>query len=517
MPLTHNINQTCKGQHTAKNSKAIRAIFENQIRDKENRIILQKIARQAMLDKGFIPDFPAEVIAEINNLRNPLEDSGQIPDLRHLLWCSIDNDDSRDLDQLSVAVPSDNGNIKILVAIADVDSYVKKGSAIDRHAQHNTTTVYTSAEIFSMLPEILSTDLTSLNYNTDRLAIIFEMLVAEDGSVNKSDIYRGLVRNYAKLAYNSTSKWLDKTEEAPENIKQVKGLEENIRQQYVASLRLKKLRDSKGALKFERIQSRPIFNGDKLEMIKVEKTNSSKEMIENFMVSVNGISARYLNSKNFPSVRRVVRKPKRWNRIVEIALAQGYTLVEEPNSKELDNFLIWAKAKNPSQFADLSLSIIKLLGPGEYVVEIPGGESMGHFALGVKDYSHSTAPNRRYPDVLTQRLLKACIADKDIPYQAEELMDIAQHCTEMENLSKKVERQVEKSTYIILLEERIGEVFEAIVTGASNKATWLRLMNPPVEGRLINPSKGIDVGDILKVRLVDTDLELSHIDFEEIN
>lgn len=489
----------------------------NQVRDKESRIILQKIAREAMINKGFIPDFSAEVINELNNLKNPLENIEEVQDLRNLLWCSIDNDDSRDLDQISVAVPDQNNNIKILVAIADVDSYVKKDSAIDRQARHNTTTVYTSAEIFSMLPEKLSTDLTSLNYDTDRLAIVFEMSIDEGGSVTQSDIYRGLVRNYSKLEYNGTSRWLDKNEEAPESIKAIKGLEENIRLQYVASLRLKKLRDSKGALKFERIQSRPIFNGDKLEMIKIEKTNSSKEMIENFMVSVNGISARYLNSKNFPSVRRVVRTPKRWNRIVEIAKSQGYTLTEEPDSKELDNFLIWSKAKDSSQFADLSLSIIKLLGPGEYVVEIPGGETLGHFALGVKDYSHSTAPNRRYPDVLTQRLLKACMSDKDIPYHNEELADIAHHCTEMENLSKKVERQVEKSTYIILLETKIGQEFEAIVTGASNKATWVRLMDPPVEGRLINPSRDIDVGDKMIVKLIDTDLEKGYIDFQELN
>ena len=488
--------------------------------DNESSIlILQKIARKAMLERGLIPDFPPEVIREINLITQPAMERGKsIIDLRNLLWCSIDNDNSRDLDQLTVAVNTPDGITKMLVAIADVDVLVKKNSALDIHASHNTTSIYTSVQIFPMLPEKLSTDFTSLNYNSDRLSMVFEMIIAQDGSIQSANIYRALVHNHAKLAYNSVSAWLEGKSFIPEAIKKVKGLDENIRQQYGIAQKLRSFRNSNGALNFDRKKSTPIFEDNKLQFIESEKNTSSKDMIEDFMIAVNGVSARYLASKNFPSIRRVVRTPKRWNRIVELASLQQYDLPEEPNSKSLDDFLIWSKTNDPEHFPDLSLSIIKLLGPGEYVVEVPGDASMGHFGLAVKDYSHSTAPNRRYPDIITQRLLKSAISgDLTSPYTNQELIAFAEHCTDAENSSKKVERQVEKSTYILLLESRIGEEFEAIITGLSGKGSWIRLLNPPVEGKLMSATKGIDVGDKLKVVLVNTDIERGFIDFEEAN
>lgn len=486
----------------------------SEINYKDNFLVLQRIAREAMIDRGLIPDFPPEVIDEVNKIQSPAQDNSVI-DLRNLLWCSIDNEDSNDLDQLSVAVKTPEGDIKILVAIADVDALVKKGSEIDLHASKNTATVYTPVKIFSMLPEKLSTNFTSLNYQEDRLAVVFEMSINEDGSLKESNIYRATVRNYAKLAYNNVSAWLDGQIDIPDKISKVNGLAENIKQQYQVAKKMKEFRDKNGAINFERIKAYPVFTDSKIELIQLDRNNGSKAMIEDFMISVNGIAARYLKANNYPSVRRVVRTPKRWNRIVEIATTKGYSLSVEPDPKALDQFLIWAKNNDPENFSELSLSILKLLGPGEYVVEIPGGESIGHFGLALKDYSHSTAPNRRYPDVLTQRLLKSALTKSGSPYTDEELEILTKHCTDAENASKKVQRQVEKSAYIILFQSKIGNEFDSIVTGSSSKGTWIRLLNYPVEGKLANPSKGTDVGDKVRVRLVYTNVEKGFIDFKE--
>jgi exoribonuclease-2 len=486
--------------------------------DGQHRSILQGIARRAMLEKGLVPDFPPQALAELGGIHGPAtraEESTR--DLRNLLWCSIDNDDSRDLDQLTVAESGPGGTdgvVKVLVAIADVDAVVRKQSALDDHARQNTTSVYTVAEIFPMLPEKLSTDLTSLNHESDRLAVVIEMVVAADGSLQSSDLYQAMVRNRAKLAYHSVAAWLEGNGPMPQAIGTVGGLDENLRLQDRVARKLKALRHLHGALDLETIEARPVFDGDELKDLKADKENRAKDIIEDFMIAANGVTARYLASKKFPSLRRVVRTPKRWDRIVELAAERGSTLPGEPDAKALEQFLVTAKAADPLRFPDLSLSVIKLLGAGEYVVELPGDSAAGHFGLAVKDYAHSTAPNRRYPDLITQRLLKAAVAGRSLPYQNDELAALAQHCTEAEDAAKKVERQVTKSAAAMLLESRIGEQFDAIVTGASDKGTWVRLLQPPIEGRLESGFEGLDVGHRLRVQLVRTDVERGYIDFK---
>jgi len=485
--------------------------------DRQHRSILQRIARRVMMERGLLPDFSAQALSELNGIHEAatsIETSTR--DLRNLAWCSIDNDDSRDLDQLTVAEAMPGGVVKILVAIADVDAVVKKQSALDDHAEHNTTSVYTAAQIFPMLPEKLSTDITSLNFESDRLAIVIEMLIAEDGSLKSSDIYRAMVRNRAKLAYNSVAGWLDGSGPMPQVINTVNGLDENLRLQDRIARKLKSLRHEHGALDLETIEAHPVFDGDEIKDLAVEKRNAAKDIIEDFMIAANGVTARYLAAKKFPSLRRVVRIPKRWDRIIELASEHNFTLPQEPNSKALDEFLLSAKSADPLRFPDLSLSVIKLLGAGEYVVELPGENSAGHFGLAVKDYSHSTAPNRRYPDLITQRLVKTAMAEGSMPYTIDELETLAKHCTENENAAKKVERQVGKSAAAMVLESKINQQFDAIVTGASSKGTWVRLLHPPIEGRLVSGFEGLDVGHRCRVQLLHTDLERGFIDFKKI-
>ncbi|MHB8520465.1 MAG: RNB domain-containing ribonuclease [Limisphaerales bacterium] len=485
--------------------------------NRPHRSILQRIAHRAMLEKGLVPDFPPAALAELDGIHGPVTRTGESTrDLRNLLWCSIDNDDSRDLDQLTVAEAMPDGAAKILVAIADVDALVKKRSALDDHAWQNTTSVYTVAETFPMLPEKLSTDLTSLNLESDRLAIVIEMILAGDGSLQRSDLYPATVRNRAKLAYNSVAGWLEGKGPMPPAIGTVRGLDENLRLQDRVALKLKALRHLHGALDLETIEARPVFDGDALKDLAAETRNRAKDLIEDFMIAANGVTARYLASKQFPSLRRVVRTPKHWDRIVELAAERGSPLPREADAKALEQFLVAAKAADALRFPDLSLSVIKLLGAGEYVVELPGGSVAGHFGLAVRDYAHSTAPNRRYPDLITQRLLKAALAGRSVPYENDELAALATRCTEEEDAAKKVERQVKKSAAAILLESRIGEQFDAIVTGASDKGTWVRLLHPPIEGRLESGFEGVAVGHKLRVQLVRTDVERGYIDFKRV-
>ena len=485
--------------------------------DKQHRALLQRIAHRVMLERGLVPDFPSGAIAELDAIRAAASSTDSAHrDLRSLLWCSIDNDDSRDLDQLTVAESLPGGATKVLVAIADVDALVKKGTALDDHARQNTTSVYTVAEIFPMLPEKLSTDLTSLNLDSDRLAVVIELVIAGDGSLQSSDVYQATVRNRAKLAYNSVAAWLEGTGPAPEGIGKVAGLDQNIRLQDGAAQKLKALRHTHGALNLETIEARPVFDGDILKDFEAETMNRAKDIIADFMIAANGVTARFLASKNFASIRRIVRTPKRWDGIVDIASKQGFKLPAEPDPKALEQFLVTAKAKDPLRFPDLSLSVIKLMGPGEYILEPPGGISPGHFGLAVKDYSHSTAPNRRFPDLITQRLLKSASAGSKAPYSNDELNTLANHCTQEEDAAKKVERQVEKSAAAMLLESRIGEQFDALVTGASEKGTWVRILQPPVEGRLVTGFEKLDVGHTLRVQLVRTDVEKGYIDFKKV-
>jgi VacB/RNase II family 3'-5' exoribonuclease len=485
--------------------------------DKEHRAILRRIARRAMLERGLLPDFSSEALAELAKIAaSTVTGSEQVRDLRDLLWASIDNDDSRDLDQLTVAEAMPGNQVKILVAVADVDSIVKNGLAIDGHARYNTTSVYTAAMIFPMLPEELSTDLTSLNFNEDRLAIIIEMVIGADGSLRDSDIYQAHVRNHAKLAYNSVGAWLEGKGGIPDAVAAVKGLDENLRVQDRIAQSMKNLRHLQGALSLETVEAKPVFDGPEIRDLEVQEKNRATELIEDFMIGANGVTARYLTSKNFPSLRRVVRTPKRWERIVDLAGERGFKLPYNPDAKTLEEFLAKEKAADPLRFPDLSLSVIKLMGPGEYVAEFPGETAPGHFGLAVGDYAHSTAPNRRYPDLITQRLLKAALEQGPAPYMNDDLEQLGKHCTEQENAAKKVERQVGKSAAALLLESRIGERFDAIVTGAAPKGTWARLLNPPVEGRVVHGFKGIDVGQRIQVQLVHTDVEQGFIDLRRV-
>jgi len=490
--------------------------------DKQHRAILQGIAQRAMLERGLLPDFSAQALAELGRIQasatmngEPVGDPFGIRDMRDLLWASIDNDDSRDLDQLTVAEAIPGDKVKILVAVADVDSLVENGSAIDEHARHNTTSVYTAARIFPMLPEKLCTDLTSLNFNEERLSIVVEVVMGADGSQQDSDIYRARVRNHAKLAYNSVAAWLEGNGSLPQAIAAVNGLDENLRLQDKVAQSMKNFRHVHGALSLETIEAKPIFDGDQIRDLQVEEKNRAKEIIEDFMIAANGVTARYLSSRKFPSIRRVVRTPKRWERIVEIAEEHGVKLPDNPDSRVLEEFLVKERAADPLRFPDLSLSIIKLMGPGEYAAELAGNTPPGHFGLAVRDYAHSTAPNRRYTDLITQRLLKAAIEARAWPYSKDELDVLAKHCTEEEDAANKVERQVGKSAAALLLESRIGERFDAIVTGASSKGTWVRLLTLPVEGRLVHGFEGMDVGHRLRVQLIFTDVERGYIDFRK--
>jgi len=480
-----------------------------------NRITLQRIARKAMIARGLDPDFPESVLAELKELANqPINKTEVTRDMRDKIWCSVDNDDSLDLDQLSYAEQLPDNKVRVFVAIADVNAMVHSQSNIDIHASHNTTSVYTVAEIFPMLPEKLSTDLTSLRYNADRYAFVIEMVVGDDGAVEQSDVYTAIVKNYAKLAYNSLGFWLEGTGPIPSEINNVEGLAENIKLQDRSAQKMKELRYKHGALNLETIEARPVFDGDTLSEMRVEQKNRAKDLIEDFMIASNGSTARFLTGKNFPSIRRVVRVPKQWERIVELASEHGFSLPEIADSKSLSEYLNFFKQKDPDHFTDMSLSVLKLLGSGEYILEKPGDTEEGHFGLAVKDYTHSTAPNRRYPDLVTQRLLKAAISGKPVPYSMEQLEQIAKNCTVKEDDVKKVERQVEKSANAILMQSRIGEVFNAIVSGASPKGTWIRLLNPHVEGKLVKGFNGLKVGQKLKARLTEINVEEGFIDFE---
>jgi ribonuclease R len=488
--------------------------------DKQHRAILLSIARKAMLERGLLPDFSTAVLAELDRIQAPASVIGEsagdpsgIRDLTDLPWASIDNDDSRDLDQLTIAETLPGDSVKIRVAVAEVDALVKDGSAIDGHARLNTTSVYTAAKIFPMLPEKLSNGLTSLNLDEERLAVVVDMAIGADGSLRNSDIYRARVRNRAKLAYNSVAAWLEGNGPVPAGISAVNGLTDNLRVQDRVAQSLKNLRHVQGALSLETIEAKPVFEGDQIRDLEVERKNRAKEIIEDFMIATNGVTARYLAAKKFPSIRRVVRTPKRWDRIVELAREHRFRLPDDPDPSALDEFLAKEKAADPLRFPDLSLAVIKLLGAGEYIAERPGDTAPGHFGLAVEDYTHSTAPNRRYTDLITQRLLKAAMAGQAAPYSYAGLDVLAKHFTAEEDAANKVERQVGKSAAALLLESRIGERFEAIVTGASQKGTWARLLAIPVEGRVVRGFEGLDVGDRIHVRLVAVDVERGYIDF----
>ncbi|MBP7571871.1 MAG: RNB domain-containing ribonuclease [Acidobacteria bacterium] len=475
------------------------------------REFLRSLAHDAMLEYGLLPEFAPEVRLELASLPAPAGTAAR--DLRGLAWCSIDNDDSRDLDQLSVSLPQDDGSIRVLVAVADVEARVPAGGAIDRHARHNTTTVYTPAEIFPMLPEELSTDLTSLAPGEDRSAIVCEMAVDEDGRVAEAEVYQALVCNRAKLAYESTAAWLEGEGPMPPAVARVPGLASLLRDQDEAAQRLRRARLARGALEFQTIEARPVFDDGAVSEVKSEGDNRARDLIEDFMLAVNTVTAGFLERRRFPSIRRVVQSPGRWDRIEAIAAGLGEKLPPDPDPGALAAFLARRRAADPVRFPDLSVSIIKLLGAGEYRVERAGEDGPGHFGLAATDYTHSTAPNRRFPDLVTQRLVKAALAGAAVPYSEDELEQLAAHCTDMEDEARKVERRVKKAAAALVLESRVGQVFDAVVTGAAKKGTWVRLLAPPVEGRLERGFEGVDVGDRVRVRLIGTDVERGFIDF----
>ncbi len=471
-----------------------------------------------MLDRGFLPDFGAAVLTELGAIPGPT--APQIPsghDLSGMLWASIDNDDSLDLDQLSVAEPLPDGRVKVLIAIADVDNLVGRASAIDAYAQHNATSVYTVAQVFPMLPERLSTDLTSLREGQERLAVVIEMVTDPEGAVVGSDLYRASVVNHGKLAYNSVAPWLAGQGPMPPRVAGVPGLADQLRLQDRVAQALRARRFHNGALTLQTIESQAVFDGDALTDLRPVQQNRAEALIEDLMIAANGVTARYLEARGVPAFRRVVHVPERWDRIVDLAAGFGEHLPGAPDAAALDAFLARRQRADPLRFPDLSLSVIKLLGSGEYVVDVPGQQMEGHFALAVTAYTHSTAPNRRFPDLVTQRLLKAALGGGPAPYGMDELQALARHCTEQEDNAKKVERQVQKSAAALLLSRRVGERFEGVITGASEKGTWVRIVRPSVEGRVVRGFQGLDVGDRVSVELVGTNVDRGFIDFAKVD
>jgi exoribonuclease II len=478
---------------------------------------LKRLASDAMRAHGLAPDLPPAAVTQANAATLATESGPEIRDLRSLLWSSIDNDDSQDLDQIEVAESVGGGQCKLRVGIADVDSVVKAGTAVDQHARVNTTSVYTAAEIFPMLPERLSTNLTSLGQDQDRLCVVMEMTVEANGMLGASSIYRARVRNRAKLAYRSVAAWLQGTGPAPARVGAVGGLEEQLRLQDSVAQALKRSRQSKGALEFDTAENRAVYRDGVLIDLQPDPKNRAQELIEEFMIAANGVTARFLQQHGRSSLRRILRTPKRWDRIVQLAKDAGEQLPQAPDAVALNAFLTKRRQVDPSRFADLSLAVIKCLGAGEYVAEGPAQKPEGHFGLAVRDYTHSTAPNRRFPDLMTQRLLKAVLQNQPPPYNDTELPSLASHCTEQEANAKKVERQIEKSAAAMLLGSRIGSRFEGIVTGASDKGTWVRIAGPAAEGRVVKNFRGLDVGNHLQVQLVHVDVARGFIDFAGVN
>jgi exoribonuclease-2 len=476
---------------------------------------LHRIAVEAMRARGLLPVFAPQALreAEAARVARPGR-AGDIRDLRQLPWFSIDNDDTRDLDQLSVAEALADGAARLRVAIADVDAMVPPGGAVDEHAGVNTTSVYTAAGVFPMLPEVLSTDATSLHEGAERLALVVDMVVRKDGTVGESDIYRAAVLNHAKLTYDHVSAWLDGAAPPPPQSSAVPGLEAQVRLHDALAAQMRQWRQSRGALNVNTLSARPVFEDGRLVDLRPDEKNRAKDLIADLMIAANSATARFLADKQFPSLRRVLQSPRRWDRLEALAASHGVQLPAQPDPVALDRFLRERRAADPDGFADLSLSVVKMLGSGEYAAAASGTPSLAHFGLAVNDYAHSTAPNRRYPDLVTQRLLKAALAGDAPPYSADALNAIARHCTVQEDNASKVERTVLKAAGALLLHDRIGDTFDGIVTGAAAKGTFVRIARPLLEGRVVRGFEGLDVGDGARVRLLAVDPERGFIDFE---
>lgn len=475
---------------------------------------LQTTAKQIMLRYGFEPDFPPQVAQQLASLKDhppQIAPGNDVRDLRNLLWSSIDNDTSRDLDQIEVADRLPNGDVKVMIGIADVDAFVPAQTAIDQHAARETTTVYTGIRNFPMLPVELSTGASSLLENQDRLSVVIEFVVDSTGNLKSEDVYRAIVRNKAQLQYNSLGAWLEGKASAPQKVLVSSELQAQLKLQDEVAQALKSQRYQHGALNLQTDEVQPLVLNDQVVDVVQQQKNRATDLIEDFMVAANGVVARRLESVS--SLRRIVRTPQRWDRIVQLAAIKGEKLPAQPDSKALNDLLIRRKAADPDHFADLSLTVIKLIGPGEYVLERPGEVAPGHFGLAVQDYAHSTAPNRRFADVVTQRLIKAMLAGKSNPYSDDELSSIAANCTQKEDAARKVEREMTKRLAAVAMQNRIGEVFDAVVTGATDHGTFVRVLQPHVEGLLAQGQQGLDVGDKLRAKLIRTDVQHGYIDF----
>ncbi len=465
-----------------------------------------------MLHEGFQPDFPPEVVAEVKSF-SPAPTDGKSRDLRNLLWSSIDNTESRDLDQIEWAEKADNNCIRVRVGVADVDAVVKANSATDAHARANATSVYPGGPVFPMLPERLSTDLTSLNLNEDRAAFVTEYVVDPNGEVVHSEVFQAVVRNRAQLNYEQVGNWLEKSPSATGSPFTSPGLAEQLLLQNEASRRLTALRKQHGSLTLDGEDSEPKIVNNTVQSFLTVRDNPARQLIESFMVAANVAMAGFLRARGCFCLRRVVRTPKRWDRIQELAAAAGAKLPSEPDARALNAFLLARKQADPERFPELSLAVVKSLGPGEYVVEHPGDEHTGHFALAVGDYTHSTAPNRRYADLTVLRLLKSALAGAPAPFSEGALTDLAAHCTEREAASRHVERFMKKVAAAIMLAPKVGSVFDAIVTGVSPKGTFARLLTVPAEGRIMHGAQGLDVGAKTQVKLTGVDASKGFIDF----
>jgi VacB/RNase II family 3'-5' exoribonuclease len=474
---------------------------------------LAQLANQIMREQGLEPEFSKEELQQLSQITSPAPLSSTPVDLRSLLWCSIDNEDSRDLDQLTYAEKGSDCKITVWIAIADVDALVSKDSPIDIHAQINTRSVYTPAKIFSMLPEKLSTHLTSLNENEDRLSMVVKIQINQAGEIESSSIFQAIVHNYAKLTYNGIGEWLEEKNPIPDNVRRVIGLEEALKTQHEAAQILKQRRHEAGSLTLESSEAEVKLTSNHQIVIQLAPHNFAHQLIEEFMIAANRAMAQHFSEANIASLRRVVRIPKYWNRIVEIAKTFGKDLPEQPDSKALEAFLVDRKKINPDTFPDLSLTIIKLLGRGEYVVENDRNNPVGHFALALSDYTHSTAPNRRFPDLIAQRQYKAFLRGEKASYTLKELYRLATHCSQQEDAATKVERQMNKSAAAILLSSQLGAVFQGIITGVSEKGTWVRLFHPAVEGKIIRGFEKLAIGDKVSVQLKSVDISKGFIDF----
>lgn len=477
---------------------------------------LKAIAHQAMVKYGFLPAFSQEVVSDAQKRANkPIPgNNSEIADLRSLLWSSIDNSDSEDLDQIEYCESGRDGEIHVKVAIADVDFYIPRDVPSDLHARHNGTSVYTGIETFPMFPDTLSKGSSSLLPGPDHLVMVIEYTVKTDGNFRPGTIYQAVITNKAKLVYEEIGDWLEGKTRVPPGVSAIPGLSDQILLQHTAAQRLKKFRQHQGALELGTLEANALVSEDTVLDLVIQDQNMARCLIEEFMVAANGTTVAFLNEQGLPMIQRIVRKPRNWEGIRMTARQYREKLPREPDTRALARFLKKRREKDPERFPDLSLTIVKLIGPGEYVPFFPGEEPIGHFALAVTDYTHGTAPNRRYVDLVIQRIIKSTVRRDTLPYSSNELVELATWLTGREKGSKKVERFMQKAAAAVLLQSKVGEIFEGLITGASEKGTYVRIVSPPVEGRVLRGSKGLYVGQKVRVRLIHTDPYNGYIDFD---